>query len=151
MVSEKDESAKALERIMLEKITTHKTNIVLLLKSGQALPDEMVLPLIEIGEQSKLILARLVSSPEVFKQGDRFLSRYLERAQAIVSQAIEVGKSPDSARFSAALERARNALQSLSAAFRLEYQRLLEGDAQNLNIESGLVERLLKMEGYKSE
>lgn len=121
-----------------------------LLMQSKVLPENLARHVVDICEQTESIMYSMTTDPRDFEPGDKFLKRYLVAVQKIIAQSQKLLNSavstPD---VENALNESETLLIRLSGAFTELQTRLLENDMQDLTIELNVLDKLLKMEGYK--
>lgn len=129
---------------------SHKKVVLHLLQQGHKLPEDMAANVIQICEYTKLILNSMVTDPRDFAPGDKFLSRYLNGTKTIVDNCVALSvRTKSTPKLDEILAQSKITLEGLADAFVEQHHRLLENDAIDLATEAGVLERLLRMEGFK--
>lgn len=129
---------------------SHKKVVLHLLQQGHKLPADMAANVIRICEYTKLILNSMETDPRDFTPGEKFLNRYLNGTKTIVDNCVALSvRTQSSPKMDEILAQSKATLEGLANAFVEQHHRLLENDAIDLATEVGVLERLLKMEGFK--
>jgi hypothetical protein len=145
-VAEAGDAAPTTEQLM----DAHKQVVLHLLRQAHKLPEYMSVHVVKICEYTRLIMNSMENDPRDFVPGDKFLSRYLNGAKAIVDNCISLSaRTESSPKLDEVWEKGKVTLAELAEAFVKQHHRLLENDALDLATEAGFLERLLKMEGFK--
>ena len=101
-----------------------------------------------ICEQAALIVEAMEKEPRYRPAAERFLSRYLPAIDKVISGYIKVSANPPSEHSARVLNRASNTLNVLAEAFKNRRTELFMNDATDIDIDLGVIENLLKMEGH---
>ncbi len=114
------------------------------------LPDNLSAPIQNICQQATLILEHMNSDPRDWASGERFLSQYINAAYNIATQNKKLLNSGQSAaQSSQVIEHSHSLLQRLDHAFNQQRLQMFENDADDLTVELKVLDKILKMEGYK--
>lgn len=103
-----------------------------------------------ICEQTRSIMDGMDQDPRDRSSGDRFLARYLEAAQKVTDGYLKLSISPPSEETARMLLKARDTLAALAEAFKSKRSRLFENDTLDIGVDLGVIEKLLKMEGFSN-
>ena len=101
-----------------------------------------------ICEQARLIIEAMEKGLRDRPAAERFLSRYLPAIDKVISGYIKVSANPPSEHSVRVLTRASNTLSVLAEAFKNRRAELFMNDATDIDIDLGVIENLLKMEGH---
>ena|GEM_PF-4716298 len=140
------------QQIIKAEIQQHRDIIQKLIHYHKQLPYDLSRYLTAICEYSFKILNSMEKDPRDFEPGDRFLKRYLKATETILNQFIELSKHSNSVpQINALKEQLAQSLKDLADAFVTQHMKLLENDSTDLTVEVKLVDKLLKMEGFKTD
>lgn len=140
------EPPRTEQKIMEE----HKKLIVQLLRQAHFLPEALAIRIVTISERARLILETMESDPRDFVPGDKFLSRYLTATFDIMDNVLKLsGRAASNESFEKVLVQSESLLARLESAFAEQHLRLLENDTIDLVSELNVLDKLLKMEGFK--
>lgn len=148
----KSMSTKSVTQISAEEriIARHMNLMQALLRRSRQLPKELLKPVLNIAEQTKQILHCMETDPRDFSSGDKFLSRYLQATQNIVVNYLKIAPTlKKHERFTEILKQNKALLEKLNAAFIEQHARLLQNDADDMVVELNVLDKLLKIEGFK--
>ncbi len=132
-----------------EQAQAQQQNADKLLGKKELLPAELQ-PYVEtIHRSAQSILDTVRDKPHNEHAAVQFLNRYLTASHRVSDEIIRLTQNGKSAEpISRQLARSKDILTRLEAAFAAEHARLMQTDVINLNAELGVLDSLLKMDGY---
>lgn len=138
-------------QIIKAEIQKHRDVLQQLIHYHKKLPYDLSRYLTHICEYSFKILDCMEKDPRDFEPGDRFLNRYLKATETIVNQFIELSQHSSTVpQINNLKQQLAQSLKDLANAFAAQHAKLLENDSTDLTVEVKLVDKLLKMEGFKN-
>lgn len=140
------------QQMIKAEIQKHRDVLQQLIHYHKKLPYDLSRHLTDICDYSFKILDSMERDPRDFEPGDRFLNRYLKASETIINQFIELSQhSSNVPQINELKGQLAQSLKDLANAFEIQHMKLLENDSSDLTVEVKLVDKLLKMEGFKTE